>query len=120
MLNLLRDPCFPVLRKDGSRDTIAIWQLGDLNNPVVDFEAPRPDLRAAMLEFTIGLLQTVAAPSRDAQWAKLYQQPLPPDLFLPSRCILMTRWGKLFRFPGEKPVADTVFFRTESVRRLVF
>lgn len=75
MLNLLRDRCFPVRRQDGTVDTIALFQLGESENPVVDFIAPRPDLRGAMLEFAIGLLQTTLTPKQDLAWREAYKHP---------------------------------------------
>lgn len=64
MLNLLSDAWIPVRRKDGTRATIAPWQMADAALAFPDW--PRPDLNIACLELLIGLV-FLADPPRDAE-----------------------------------------------------
>lgn len=69
-MNLINDPWIPVRRADGSRETIAPWQLteGIISNPIVAVASPRPDFDGALTQFLIGLLQTTCAPPDTFTW----------------------------------------------------
>ena len=77
MLNLLIDTCFPVLRKDGTRQKIAFHQLTEdhQGNPIVAFQTPRRDFDAALMQLFIGLLQSALPPKNDLEWAQAYANP---------------------------------------------
>ncbi len=72
-MNLINDPWIPVIRKDGSRERIAPWQVAETENPVIEIAAPRPDFQGALYQFLIGLLQTTFAPADDDEWFELWQ-----------------------------------------------
>lgn len=73
--NLLREKWLPVIRKDGSHDRIAPWEITDGNSPIIDLMPPRADFRAALLEFLIGLMQTAYAPEQEKDWRELLKKP---------------------------------------------
>lgn len=79
--NLIDEKWIPVIRRDGTKDTIAPWELTDhfIENPVVSLDAPRPDFNGALIQFLIGLVQTVAAPQNGAEWRKKLVDPPRPD-----------------------------------------
>lgn len=77
--NLLHEPWIPVRRASGVLDWIAPWQIADRDDPPLRIESPRPDFDGALIQFLIGLVQTVAAPSLKQAWRKGYENP-PADL----------------------------------------
>lgn len=74
-MNLINDAWIPIVRKDGTREKIAPWQIAEQQNPVIEISAPRPDFQGALYQFLIGLLQTVAPPEDIRQWAEYWQDP---------------------------------------------
>jgi len=81
MLNLIIDRWLPVRRAGGTSDTIAPWQLseGFGDDPVVRLDAPRLDFNASLLQFLIGLLQTLWPPADDGEWYQWRESPPDPD-----------------------------------------
>lgn len=82
-MNLLTEPWLPVVRRDGSMDTIRPHEMTlDFDeNPIVSLSISRPDWQGAMTEFLVGLISTCFAPKTDRVWAKyLDQPPVPEDL----------------------------------------
>lgn len=79
--NLIDDRWIPVKLRDGTETMIAPWQVidGFYDNPVVALNAPRPDFNGALIQFLIGLVQTVAAPDKKSEWKKLLAEPPLPD-----------------------------------------
>jgi CRISPR system Cascade subunit CasA len=73
-VNLIKDKWIPVRRADGTPDTIAPWEIGAVDNPVVDIAAPRPDFRGALYQFFIGLVQTAFAPEDDGEWEEKWKK----------------------------------------------
>lgn len=80
-MNLIYDPWIPVRRADGSRETIAPWQLTEdgASNPIVAVASPRPDFDGALTQFLIGLLQTTCAPPDTFTWRQWRRQPPDSD-----------------------------------------
>jgi CRISPR system Cascade subunit CasA len=78
--NLIEKQWIPVLRRDGTQAMIAPHEVTDRfnENPVVSLNAPRPDFNGALIQFLIGLVQTVAAPQSGADWKKRLVEPLTP------------------------------------------
>jgi CRISPR system Cascade subunit CasA len=76
-MNLIKDLWLPVIRNDGSREKIAIWQMLDnyKTNPIIDIESPRPDFRNAIYQLLIGIVQVAAMPEDDDEWHKLWDKP---------------------------------------------
>ncbi len=83
-MNLIEDIWLPIVRKDGKREKIAICQLLDdySFNPVMKLEAPRPDLRNALYQLLIGIVQVVATPEDEEEWMDLYKDPYDSKSFL--------------------------------------
>jgi CRISPR system Cascade subunit CasA len=79
--NLIDEQWIPVIRRDGTKIMIAPWEVTDkfANNPVVSLDAPRPDFNGALIQFLIGLVQTVAAPQNGKEWRKRLVDPPTPD-----------------------------------------
>ncbi|HEY9160751.1 MAG TPA: type I-E CRISPR-associated protein Cse1/CasA [Desulfomonilia bacterium] len=79
--NLIDEQWIPVIRRDGTKTMIAPWEVTDkfANNPVVSLDAPRPDFNGALIQFLIGLVQTVAAPLNGTEWRKRLIEPPTPD-----------------------------------------
>jgi CRISPR system Cascade subunit CasA len=80
-MNLITDPWIPVVREDGSLDSIAPWQIVEKENPVIEIKAPRPDFQGALYQFLIGLMRTCFAPEDEAEWLEYWQEiPEESDL----------------------------------------
>lgn len=72
-MNLLLHPWMPVRRRDGRRDWVAPTALSDPE--IVAFDADRADFNGALMQFAIGLLQSVSPADRDTAWRALFRQP---------------------------------------------
>jgi CRISPR system Cascade subunit CasA len=79
--NLIRDPWIPVITRSRQRRTIRPAELTrDLaSDPIVEIGWPRADLRAATLEFLIGLLTTACVPEGDDDWRGWWDDPPSPE-----------------------------------------
>ncbi len=77
--NLLQEAWLPVIREDGSRDRIAPWQIAEGPNRAVDIAPPRADLRAGLLEFLVGLMQTALPVDQVGDWKQRLASPPGPD-----------------------------------------
>ena len=77
--NLIRDAWIPIRRQDGTRSLIAPWQITEDfdTNPIIALDATRPDLNGALIQFLIGLVQTVLSPKNDRSWR--HGLTFPPD-----------------------------------------
>ena len=81
--NLIDEQWIPALRRDGTKTKITPWEVTDQfkDNPIISLDAPRPDFNGALIQFLIGLVQTVAAPQNGAEWLKkLSEPPAPAEL----------------------------------------
>lgn len=65
-LNLITDPWIPVRCKDGSRRTIAPWEMAD--DTIIAPDWPRPDLNIACFEMLIGLVYLADPPEHIEDW----------------------------------------------------
>lgn len=79
-MNILTDPFFPVLRRDGRRELLRFAELTSdaETNPVCALASPRPDLDGALLQLAIGVVQSFMAPRRKQDWRRLLKQPPTP------------------------------------------
>lgn len=82
-MNLIKDTWLPIIRKDGSREKIAIHKLLDSysTNPVMELEAPRPDFKNALYQLLIGIVQVSAMPEDEEDWAESFEEPYGSDEF---------------------------------------
>jgi len=83
-MNLIKDPWLPIVRRDSSKEKIAIHDiLRDYKeNPVMELEAPRPDFKNALYQLLIGIVQVAAMPERERAWKKLFSEPYNSEDFL--------------------------------------
>jgi len=78
-MNLMTDKWIPVIRNDGTHDTIMPWQIAEFENPVIEINAPRPDFQGALYQFLIGLLQTCFAPEDEDEWLEHWEESPSPE-----------------------------------------
>lgn len=97
-MNLLLDAWLPVRCRSG-RDWIAPWQLTDSDDPVLDFDAARPDFNAALWQFCIGLLATVMPPADPAERRERLNTPPTPQALR----ALFERYAHAFNLDGDGP-----------------
>jgi len=71
--NLIDERWIPVLRRSGSIERIAPWQIAEAEHSPLRVQSGRPDFDAALLEFLIGLVQTVFSPKDGEDWAGVYE-----------------------------------------------
>jgi len=97
MNNLLNDPWIPIQRKNGKQELITPWQITETD--IVSISSPRVDFDGALIQFLIGLLQTVMPPKDENEWNELLVQP-------PSAETLKTNFSKFlhaFSVNGDNP-----------------
>ena len=80
--NLLSGQWIPIRRKEGDLETIAPWQITDRHesdNPIVAVVALRPDFDGALMQFLVGICQTVLTPKDTDEWEDYLLHPPAPD-----------------------------------------
>lgn len=97
-MNLLLDAWMPVRRASGC-DWIAPWQLTDSDDPVLDFDAARPDFNAALWQFCIGLLATLMPPVDPTERRERLNTPPTPDALK----VLFQPYAQAFNLDGDGP-----------------
>lgn len=75
--NLLFDPWIPVRTRYGENKQVNAYEI--VQEHIVALDAPRADFNAALMQFLIGLLQTVYAPETPREWRRLFSQPPSED-----------------------------------------
>jgi CRISPR system Cascade subunit CasA len=78
-MNLLLDCWIPVIRASGVLEKIAPWQISQLDDPVIEIAAARPDFQGALYQFLIGILQTAVPPTNLDEWLKRWEVPPTPN-----------------------------------------
>ena len=78
--NLMEERWIPIRRKSGREEQIAPWEITDFHesDPVISLNAPRPDFNGALIQFLIGLVQTVTPPEDEDEWENLFDKPPSP------------------------------------------
>ena len=72
--NLLFDSWIPVkTREGGNKSLIKAYEI--VQKDIIGLDAPRADFNGALMQFLIGLLQTVLAPKNPREWRTLFNQP---------------------------------------------
>lgn len=118
-MNLLNDSWIPVLREDGSSDTISPLDLLDdsKENPVVEIHTVRPDFDSAVLQFLIGLYQVLLSPEDEDDWRDLLDNP-PTRSALSSKIELVLPAFSFdegeFRFMQDASVKDASVKDTDT------
>ncbi|MDH5510595.1 MAG: type I-E CRISPR-associated protein Cse1/CasA, partial [Nitrospinota bacterium] len=78
--NLIHEEWIPVKRESGKAQKIAPYQItSGPEDPIIAFNAPRPDFNGALAQFMIGLLQTTAAPEDEGEWEEWFNDPPAPE-----------------------------------------
>ncbi|WP_272700020.1 type I-E CRISPR-associated protein Cse1/CasA [Desulfovibrio sp. Fe33] len=96
--NLMNEPWLPAIFGDGRTEWIRPWEIvGD--DPPVALNPQRPDFRAALMEFLVGLLQTAFAPESMKARDELLKNP-PDRETLRSA---FTAHAPYFNLFGERP-----------------
>ncbi|MBF0160448.1 MAG: type I-E CRISPR-associated protein Cse1/CasA [Magnetococcales bacterium] len=100
-MNLITDRWLPVRRADGQQERISPVDItADLQtNPIIALDYPRPDFNGAMMQFLIGLLQTIYAPEDDEEWRERLNDPPTPELLSP----VMMQVAAAFNLDGDGP-----------------
>ena len=82
-MNLISDQWMRVKCKDGAEDVIAPYQLTEFSGDktIVDVVAPRADLKGALYQFLIGLVQTCFVPRDEDEWEEYWLEPPTPEIF---------------------------------------
>ena len=112
-MNLLKDPWLPIIRKNGAKEKIAIYQLLDSykENPIMELEAPRPDFKNALYQLLIGIVQVAAMPEDEEEWGELFEEPYSTEEF--SKQVL--KYKECFEIDSEGP-AFMQDFELESAK----
>ncbi|NCB97012.1 MAG: type I-E CRISPR-associated protein Cse1/CasA [Bacteroidia bacterium] len=106
-MNLLHDAWIPVKRRDShKRELIRPCDLtnGIDEDPYHSIDAVRPDFKESLLQFLIGLIQTVMTPTSEVEWVALFRNP-------PSQDVLSEAMEKELEY--FELVGDTVSFMQE-------
>ena len=98
--NLLLDPFFPVLTRNGRRGWIAFPQLAALaDEEPIEFDWPRVDFNIASLELAIGVAQMAFQPLRPTDWLRLWNDPPGSD----EAAEAIAPFAHAFALDGEGP-----------------
>ncbi|MBK8397653.1 MAG: type I-E CRISPR-associated protein Cse1/CasA [Leptospiraceae bacterium] len=101
-MNLINEPWIPIIRKSGKKELIRPDQITtgiQEDDPITNFNSPRPDFNGALVQFMIGLLQTTFAPEDNDEWEEYLDNP-------PSQETLKTEFDKVafaFNLDGDGP-----------------
>lgn len=71
--NLLFDSWIPVKTRNGENKPIKAYEI--VQKDIIALDAPRADFNAALMQFLIGLLQTIMAPKNSREWRLLFKNP---------------------------------------------
>lgn len=77
-MNLIDNAWIPVRRKNGEKTMIAPWQITEgfgTDSEIIELAAVRPDFNGALIQFLIGLLQTICAPKGNSDWRAWFNKP---------------------------------------------
>ncbi|MDV2482238.1 type I-E CRISPR-associated protein Cse1/CasA [Methanoculleus sp. Wushi-C6] len=99
MVNLIDDPWIPVVRRDGTRERVAPWEITGGTEPVIRLDAPRPDFNGALIQLLIGLTQMAIPPGDNRDWRRRFKTPPPPGELKEA----FTPYSHAFNFDGDGP-----------------
>ena len=77
-MNLLNDPWIPVNRRGSQRrELIRPYEITDRIDiePYHSLDATRPDFNGSILQFLIGIVQTVMTPRDEVEWVNSFRNP---------------------------------------------
>ena len=74
MFNLLADPFFPVVTRQGQRRWLSFVELADEgDNAPLEFDWPRADFNIAAFEFSVGVITLAFRPLSQSDWTRLWR-----------------------------------------------
>lgn len=97
--NLITERWLPVSMPNGTTTRIAPWEMAADPNPK-GLVLPRPDFDVSILEFLIGLIQTVCPPKSPSGWQAWRETPPEPATLLAA----MEPFLPYFNLLGERPL----------------
>lgn len=106
IFNLIRDRWLPVQSEDGAIEVIAPWEITGNHTAII---TARPDFDGSLVQFLIGLCQTVLPPEEDEDWRELlFNPPEPAELKAAFEPIAdaFNLYGSGPRFMQEKGLED--------------
>ncbi len=77
-MNYINDPWIPVIRRDSQRrEIIRPFDITDKlsEDPFLSIDMQRPDFDGSLIQFLIGIIQTVMTPTNEENWLKLFEAP---------------------------------------------
>ena len=78
--NLLFDPFFPIVTRDGRRRWATFAELSARGGgEPVEFDWPRADFNVAALEFAVGVTLMAFQPEKPSEWRRFWADPPGPD-----------------------------------------
>ena len=101
-MNLINDCWIPVRRKSGKKEKIAPWQLTDDSDSIQSLDTPRPDFDGGVMQFLIGLFQTICPPKNDEDWINWLDGDHPSPLKLKDILNKKKEYVDAFETCGEK------------------
>lgn len=100
-MNLLNDPWIPVNRRGSEkRELIRPFEITDSidTGPYHVLDATRPDFNGSILQFLIGIVQTVMTPVDEVAWVDLFRNPPSKEALFEA----MQNEAKYFDLEGEQ------------------
>lgn len=80
--NLIHESWLPLRRRSGTLEWVPPWCITDRggggDDPFVTVDPSRPDLRGALVQFLVGLLQTAWPPRDEDAWLRAWERPPSP------------------------------------------
>lgn len=112
MTNLITERWIPIVRKDGTTDTIAPWEITTGPEQPVRLNTVRPDFDGALIQFLIGLTQTAMPPLTNREWLRRFKIPSSPQELRTA----FIEYADAFNFDGDRSrfMQDGDFDREDS------
>ncbi len=115
--NLIENCWIPVKRQDGSNELIRPYDItrNSSLNPIVSLYACRPDFNGGLVQFLIGLVQTIMTPKNSEEWNNYFHNP-------PQSALLKSKFSKLksaFNLDGRFPrFMQDDNFKKDSIKNI--
>ena len=81
--NLMEEPWLPLRRRSGLLEWAPPWRISDRggggDDPFQTLDPTRADLRGALMQFLVGLLQTAWPPANKRAWLAAWEKPPSPE-----------------------------------------
>lgn len=114
-MNLLTESWINVRRNSGELGSITPEEITDSHNTIVDVLAPRADLKGALYQFLIGLLQTTFAPEDEDEWEQYWHDPPAQDVLHKA----FTKYHSAFEIDNQGPAFMQDFNLPEGEKKSI-